>query len=83
MHRSAQPPSHPPHADASHPEWLRVKEAVAYSRLSKAKLYQLFNRSLIKTVSLRERGMVKGTRLVSYDSLRDFLDKRASGGGTD
>lgn len=62
------------------PEWLRVKEACDYSRLSKPKLYDLLNRQLIKSVSLRERGQIKGTRLVSFDSLRKFLESRASGG---
>ena len=62
------------------PEWLRVKEACAYSRLSKPKLYELLNRSLVKSVSLRERGQVRGTRLISSDSLRRFLESRASGG---
>lgn len=64
------------------PEWMRVKEACAFSRLSKPKLYDLMNRGLIKSVSLRERGMVRGTRLVSSDSLRAFLESRASGGET-
>lgn len=62
------------------PEWIRVKEAVAYSRLSKAKLYDLMGRGLIKSSSLRERGMVRGTRLVSFDSLRAFIEARSSGG---
>lgn len=61
-------------------EWLRVKEACAYSRLSKPKLYDLMNRGLVKSSSLRERGQIKGTRLVSFDSLRQFLESRASGG---
>lgn len=65
---------------AAPPEWLRVKEAVAYSRLSKAKLYQLLGRGHIKSCSLRERGMVRGTRLVSFDSLRAYLNARSSGG---
>ena len=63
-----------------HPEWLRVREACEYSRLSKAKLYQILNRGLIKSVSLRERGMIRGTRLISFDSLRDFIESRATGG---
>lgn len=67
-------------SSVGNPEWLRVSEACRYSRLSKPKLYQLFKRGLIKTVSLRERGMVRGTRLVSFDSLRAFLESRASGG---
>jgi hypothetical protein len=61
-------------------EWLRISEAVQYSRLSKPTLYNLINRGLIKSVSLRERGQIKGTRLVSYDSLRAFLESRATGG---
>lgn len=67
-------------ASAPSPEWLRVREACEYSRLSKPKLYQLLNRSLIKSVSLRERGQIKGTRLISFDSLRSFLESRATGG---
>jgi len=61
-------------------EWLRISEAVQYSRLSKPTLYGLIHRGLIKSVSLRERGQLKGTRLVSFDSLRAFLESRASGG---
>jgi len=61
-------------------DWLRIHEAVAYSRLSKPKLYDLINRGLIKSVSLRERGQIKGTRLLSYASLRAFLESRATGG---
>ena len=65
------------------PEWLRVSEACEYSRLSKPKLYDLINRGLIKSVSLRERGQIKGTRLIAFDSLRDFLESRATGGEVD
>ncbi|MFZ4767667.1 MAG: helix-turn-helix domain-containing protein [Roseimicrobium sp.] len=75
---SGIPAALPAHAIPS--DWLRVKEACAFSRLSKPKLYDLMNRGLIKSVSLRERGMVRGTRLVSSDSLRGFLESRASGG---
>lgn len=63
-------------------EWLRVDEARAFSRLSKAKLYDLINRGLIKSVSLKERNQIKGTRLISNDSLRAFLESRATGGET-
>jgi hypothetical protein len=38
------------------------------------------NKGWIKNVSLRQRGQIKGTRLVSSDSLRDFLESRATGG---
>ena len=63
-------------------EWLRVKEACAYSRLSKPTLYGLLNRGEVKSVSLRQRGQTKGTRLVSYDSLRAFLEAHSTGGST-
>jgi excisionase family DNA binding protein len=63
-------------------EWMRVREACEYSRISKPKLYSLMNRGLIRSVSLRERGMIRGTRLISFDSLRDFLESRATGGAS-
>lgn len=61
-------------------EWLRVSEAMEFTGLSKPTLYSLFNRGLVKTVSLRERGKQRGVRLVSVDSLRTFLESRSSGG---
>lgn len=72
------PATQPAHAIPS--DWLRVKEACSFSRLSKPKLYQLINAGKIKSVSLRERGQIRGTRLISFDSLSRFLDSRAKGG---
>lgn len=72
------PAAQPAHAIPS--DWLRVKEACSFSRLSKPKLYQLINAGKIKSVSLRERGQIRGTRLISFDSLRNFLESRATGG---
>jgi len=63
-------------------EWLRVKEACEYSRLSKPTLYNLMERGLIRNVSLRERGKIKGARLISFDSLRNYLESKATGGAT-
>ena len=63
-------------------EWLRVSEAVQFSRISKPKIYDLLGRGLIKSCSLKERGMVRGTRLISFDSLKAFLESRSSGGET-
>lgn len=68
-----------PVADASKlrsdnlPEFLRVQEAVAWSRLGKGTLFGLMNRGLVKSICLRERGKIKGTRLIVADSLRDYL----------
>ena len=65
---------------AANPEWLRVSEACEYARMSKPTLYGFLNRGLIKNISFRERGQVKGLRLISFDSLRNFLESRATGG---
>lgn len=61
-------------------EWIRIAEAVQWSGISKPRLYLLLNKGLIRSTSLRERGQVKGTRLISFTSLRDFLGSRATGG---
>jgi excisionase family DNA binding protein len=61
-------------------EWLRVSEACEYLRISKPCLYSMMDRGQIKNVSLRERGMVRGLRLISFDSLKQFLESRATGG---
>ena len=61
-------------------EWLRVSEAVTYSRMSKGALYALMAEGRIKSFSNRQRGQIKGTRLISFDSLRAFLNSRATGG---
>jgi predicted DNA-binding transcriptional regulator AlpA len=63
-------------------EWLRVKEATAYCGISKPALYDLMNRGLIRNCSLKQRGQIKGTRLISFDSLRAFLEGNATGGAT-
>lgn len=69
-----------PATPAGIPEWLRVKEACHYSRLSKPKLYQLLNAGKLRSVALRERGQIRGTRIISFTSLRQFLESRATGG---
>ena len=61
-------------------EWLRVKEVTAYCGISKPALYDLMNRGLIRNTSLKSRGQIKGTRLISVSSLREFLESRATGG---
>jgi len=56
------------------PEWLRIPEAVRLFGISRAKFYDLISKGRIKSVSLRERGQTKGTRLLSYDSIHDYLE---------
>jgi len=61
------------------PEFLRIPEACRLSRLSKPKIYDLINRGLIKSISLRERGQIKGTRIIVGDSLRAYLMSKVEG----
>ena len=62
------------------PEWLRIQQASALFGIGRTKLYELIGAGKIKTVSMRERGQTRGTRLISYDSLSEFLESQASGG---
>jgi hypothetical protein len=65
-------------ADASaKPEWIRIDEAVRRFGLSRSRLYQLIGERRIKSFCLRERNQIKGTRLLSFDSLCEFFEKEA------
>lgn len=61
-------------------EWFSVRDACHFASVSKPTLYSWLNRGLIRNVALRERGRIKGKRLVSVQSLRHFLESRATGG---
>ena len=62
------------------PEWITVAEACKFAAISKPVLYGWMNRGLVKNFSARERGQMRGVRRVSLDSLRAFLNSRATGG---
>jgi excisionase family DNA binding protein len=59
------------------PEWIRVDPAAELFGISRSKLYELIGDRKIKSFCLRERGKVKGIRLISYDSICEFLEKEA------
>jgi hypothetical protein len=61
-------------------EWIRVQEACEFASVSKPVMYGWLNQGLVKSFSNRGRGQIKGTRLISFDSLRNFLESRATGG---
>lgn len=65
------------------PEWIRVKQAIAWCGISQTKLYGLMGERKIKSVTLRERGDRRGTRLISFPSLKGFLESKATGGEPD
>jgi hypothetical protein len=68
------------------PEWLRLpkKGRCPYSGLSRSALNELIlgseqngGRPAVKSVSLRKRGQLRGTRLINYDSLMDYIASQA------
>ena len=55
-------------------KWMRVPDAVRYSGMSRAKLYQLMAEGKIKTASVRQKGNLRGLRLFSVESIDAFLE---------
>ncbi len=62
------------------PEWGDAKLAKQIFGIGRSTLYNLAAKGRIKTVSLRERGCVRGKRLFSLDSIAALLESRATGG---
>jgi hypothetical protein len=58
-------------------EWIRLGTATKLFGISRSRLYLLINDRSIKSFSLRGKGGIKGIRLISYDSLRAFLEREA------
>ena len=60
------------------PVWIRPpKQGVEfYSGLSRTKLYELASKSLIRSVSIREPGKVKGMWLFNLASILAFIEQR-------
>jgi hypothetical protein len=72
----------PVHTDAladqsAWPEWIRLAEATRRFGISRSKFYELIADRKIKSFCLRERNKIKGIRLISYDSICEFLEKEA------
>lgn len=57
----------------SKPEWIRIPEAVRIFGISRTKLYMLINQGKFTSVSLRERYQTRGTRLINYQSLNEYI----------
>jgi hypothetical protein len=59
------------------PVWIRAPKTGVefYSGFSRAKLYELANKGAIRSVSIRERGAIKGTRLFNLASILAHIEK--------
>lgn len=60
------------------PEFIRVEKATELFGIGRTKLYSLMASGKVKAFSLRERGQIKGTRLISFDSLKEFIESQQS-----
>ena len=69
------------------PEWIRLptKGKCPYTGLSRGAIYNLVGASKVngykppvKSIVLRHRGAARGVRLISYDSLMDYLASEKS-----
>lgn len=62
------------------PEWIDAKLAKRLFSIGRTTLYELAAAGRIRTSSLRERGKLRGKRLFSYDSVKAYIESRATGG---
>ena len=57
--------------------YARVRQVVGRP-FGRAKLYDLLARGEIKSFSLKERGALRGIRLIDLDSLNTYLERKAT-----
>lgn len=76
-----------PHTDAGappqgglKPEWIRPKDVPRFFGLGRTAVYELLAKNKVRSVSMRKRGQRHGARLISYDSLKNYLESLAKGG---
>jgi hypothetical protein len=75
---TAKPPGRP--VQEQRPEWADAKGIQRMFGIGKSTLYRLIDEGKVKSTSLRERGKLRGKRLVSTDSVSTLLESRATGG---
>jgi len=57
--------------------YLRIQQVLDWYPFKRAKLYELLARGDIKSFALKEKGAIRGMRLVDRDSLDAYLQKAA------
>ena len=62
--------------DKIRPEWIRPADVKSFFGISRSKAYELIEQGAIKSRSLRKRGQANGTRLISYDSLAEYIENQ-------
>ena len=60
------------------PLWLRVSDAAKLYSVGRGTLYKWIERGLIRSVSLKTRGQVRGGRRICAASIAEFFDTMAA-----
>jgi hypothetical protein len=58
--------------------YVRVEQALQIYPWKRAKLYQLMGRGVIRSFLLKERGSLRGIRLLDRDSIDQYLERQAA-----
>jgi hypothetical protein len=58
------------------PEFLRIPDVEKLFGLKRSTLYEILRTGKVRSVALRKEGAAKGVRLISTQSLRDFLNSK-------
>ena len=66
--------------NAPQPKYIRIKQAVELTGLSKPKLFQLIKSNRVRSASLGISGQKGSTRLIDRESLLAFIEARMQGG---
>lgn len=61
--------------------YIRVQQVLDWYPFKRAKLYELLARGEIKSFSLKEKGNLRGCRLIDRDSLDAYLARKAEEAG--
>ena len=69
------PPTHTSAAITSNPSaWLRVPDVVAIYRIGRTTVFSLIRSGIIRSVSLKKKGNIRGIRLISRASFDEYLE---------
>jgi hypothetical protein len=60
--------------DLERPVWIRIPKAIQLFGISRSKLYMLAGSGKIRSVSLKEPGQTKATRLFNADSINSYIE---------
>jgi hypothetical protein len=59
-------------------KYLRVAQVLAGYPWKRAKLYELISKGEVKSFVLKEKGAIRGIRLIDKDSLDAYLEAKAA-----